>query len=504
MSDAPALLSVHSPASGALLGEIELTPPGQVAEVVGRAREAQAAWAARGFAGRKSALLDVRRHLLDHADELVDILARENGKPRQEGLMHEVFPHLALLSYFAAEAERILSPHPIPMELLKHRASYLHYQPRGVIGIIGPFNFPMSIPFGGAAMALAAGNAAVIKPSEFTSLIARRTRQLYLEAGIPQDLLGIVYGHGDVGAALAREADMVEFTGSVATGRKVAGICAERLVPCALELGGKAPALVLPDADLGRAVDACVWGGLANAGQVCASVERLLVHEKIHERFVAALVPKVQALRLGDAATSADIDVGPLIHDRQRGIVEELVADAVARGAKVACGGKRVDGPGFFFEPTVLLDVTPEMAIMNKETFGPVIPVMKMPDEASMVREANRSHLGLLAYVFCRDEEYGRKLAESIVAGTVMVNDVLHTHAAAETPWAGVKQSGLGRTHSDEGLRDMCQVRHVNYRVLPWMKRELWWYPYKGSDLGLFKRALHALYAKGLKRLRAA
>lgn len=497
MSDS---LVIHSPANGDLVGEVPITPVPAVAEVVGRAREAQKAWAARTFAGRRAALLDVRQHVLESADTIVDWLAKENGKPRQEGLMHEVMAQLALLTYFADNAERILAPHPIAMELTKQRASYLHYPARGVIGIIGPWNFPVNLTMGGAAMALAAGNAAVIKPSEFTPNSVRYVRQLYIEAGIPQDLLGALYGYGDVGAALCREVDMVEFTGSVSTGRKVAGLCAERLIPCVLELGGKGACLVLPDADFGRAVDGVLWGGFANAGQVCASIERLLLHTSIHDRFVDALVPRVKALRVGDATKSADIDVGPLVNQRQLEIVEELVADAVARGARVACGGRRVDGPGLFYEPTVLLDCTPEMAILNRETFGPVVPVLRVADEAAMVAEANRSHLGLVSYVFTRDEEKGRRIAETIESGTVMVNDVLATQAMAETPWAGVKQSGLGCTHSDEGLRHMCQARHVNYGILPWLKRELWWYPYAAKDLPLFKRALGALYGRGLKR----
>lgn len=502
MYDAPSSIVIKSPANGDVVGDVPITPIAEVAAVVARARAAQKAWENRGFAGRRTVMLDVRQNVLDHADEIVALLAKENGKPQQEGLMHEVMPHLALLTYFANEAERILAPHPIPMELTKHRASYLHYPARGVIGIVGPWNFPASIPFGGAAMALLAGNAAVIKPSEFSPLIAKYIRELYLQAGIPADLLGIVYGYGDVGAALCTSGvDMIEFTGSVATGRKVAATCGERLIPVALELGGKAPALVLPDADLGRAVDAVVWGGLANAGQVCASVERLLLHSSVHDRFVEQMLPKVKALRLGDASKGADVDMGPLVNERQRMIVEELVNDAVKQGARIACGGKRVDGPGLFYEPTVLLDVTSDMAIVNRETFGPVIPVMKMDSEEAMLAEANRSHLGLLAYVFTRDEEKGRKLAEKIEAGTVMVNDVLATHAMAETPWAGVKASGLGCTHSDEGLRHMCQTRHVNYGILPWMKRELWWYPYAGKDIPTFKRGIKALYGRGLKRL---
>ncbi|MBM4367135.1 MAG: aldehyde dehydrogenase family protein, partial [Deltaproteobacteria bacterium] len=268
------------------------------------------------------------------------------------------------------------------------------------------------------------------------------------------------------------------------------------------ELGGKAPALVLDDADQDRALHATLWGGFANAGQVCASIERLLVHQKVYDAFVPRLVERVKALRMGDASASADVDIGPLVNQRQLEIVERLVDDAVRKGATVACGGRRVDGPGYFFEPTVLLDVTTEMDIVNKETFGPVVPVMKMQGESEMVAEANRSHLGLLAYVFTRDGERGRRVAEQIRCGTVMVNDVIASAAMAETPWGGLKQSGLGHTHSDDGLRHMCEARHVNYDILPWLKKELWWYPYNAKDVGMLRRMMNLLYGRGLGRFR--
>lgn len=498
-----ATIEVHCPANGQLVGSVPITPAADVAAVVARARTAQQAWGRTSIAERTALLRAVRKRLLARQDDVVDCLARQNGKPRTEGLIHEVMEHLELLTYFADEAERILQPQVIPPHLLVHRQSYVHYQPRGVIGVIAPWNFPFTIPFGAVAMGLVSGSAVVIKPSEFTPLVADLGREIYVEAGLDPELLHVVHGYGDVGAALIDGGvDFIEFTGSVATGRKVAGMCGERLIPCVTELGGKAPALILPDAPIERAVQAVTWGGLANAGQVCASVERLLVHDAVYDSFVPRLVEKVKSLRLGDAMGDAEFDVGPLVNERQREIVERLVNDAVAKGAEVATGGKRVEGPGFFFEPTVLLGCTPEMDIVNKETFGPVIPVMRMASEDEMVTEANRSHLGLLAYVFTRRTEKGRGIAERIRAGTVMVNDVLASHAMAEAPWAGVKQSGIGAVHSDEGLRHMCEARHVNYDTVPWLSRELWWYPYRRKDVALFRKSLGGLYGRGVDRLK--
>jgi succinate-semialdehyde dehydrogenase/glutarate-semialdehyde dehydrogenase len=498
----PTTLRVVSPANGALVGEVPIDSPEAVRAAVARARAVQPAWAERGVAERARILLAVRAKILANTDAIVANAAAENGKPRHEGLLHEVMTQLELLTYFCAEAERILAPQPIPLRLLKQRTSYIHYPPRGVAAIIAPWNFPNHLGFGGAAMALLAGNTVVLKPSEFTPLSAQLLRRLYIEGGVPEDCLQVVNGYGDVGATLIDAGvDFVEFTGSVATGKKVAAMCGERLIPCVLELGGKAPALVMEDADNARTLNAVLWGGYANAGQVCASIERLVVHEKVYDRFVPKLVERVKALRLGDPTTSAEVDVGPLVNLRQLEIVERLVADAVAKGATVACGGRRVEGPGLYFEPTVLTGVTPEMDILNKETFGPVLPVMKIGSEAEAILEANRSHLGLLAYVFTRDGDRGRRMAEQIRCGTVMVNDVIATAAAAETPWAGVKQSGIGVAHSDEGLRHMCEARHVNYDTVPWLSRELWWFPYQEKNLGLLRRLLALLYGSGLGRL---
>lgn len=497
-----ATLRVHSPANGSFVGEVPLDTPETVCAAVERARDAQVEWGLRPVAERAEVILRVRRKMLDATDTIVENAARESGKPRHEGLLHEVMPQLELLSYFGLEAERILAPSPIPMRLLKHRASYLHYRPRGVVGIIAPWNFPNHLGFGGVAMALVAGNAVVLKPSEFTPLSAQILRKVYLDAGVPEGCLQVVNGYGDIGAALVTAGvDMVEFTGSVATGRKVAAACGERLIPCVLELGGKAPALVMEDADTRRTLEAVLWGGFANAGQVCASIERLVVHQAVYDTFVPKLVARVKSLRVGDASQPGEIDVGPLVNQRQLEIVTALVDDAVARGAKVACGGKRIEGPGFFYAPTVLTDVTADMDIVNKETFGPVVPVMKVGSEAEAILEANRSHLGLLAYVFTRSGSRGRRLAEQIRCGTVMVNDVLATAAAPETPWAGLKASGIGVAHSDDGLRHMCEARHVNYDALPWLDKELWWFPYDNGRLPLLKKALRVLYDSPLGNL---
>jgi succinate-semialdehyde dehydrogenase/glutarate-semialdehyde dehydrogenase len=266
----------------------------------------------------------------------------------------------------------------------------------------------------------------------------------------------------------------------VATGRKVAAACGERLIPHTLELGGKAPAIVCADADLDRTAQALVWGGFCNSGQVCCSVERIYAHSSVHDELVRRVVEQARALRQGDPTGSTEVDVGAMTWERQVDTVDDLVRQAVAAGARVETGGRRAPGPGLFYEPTVLTNCRQDMDVMRREIFGPVIPIMKVSSEAEAVALANDSHLGLLAYVFTRDRDKGRRLAEQIQAGTVMINDVLNTFGCPETPWGGVKMSGIGRTHSVIGLRDLCELRHVNVDRVS-LPKELWWYPYSAK-----------------------
>jgi succinate-semialdehyde dehydrogenase/glutarate-semialdehyde dehydrogenase len=496
-------ITVKSPATDEVIGMVTIANTSEVAATVQRARVAQREWASRSLAERCSVLVSVKNVIIDRTDEICDLLSKEQGKPKIEAMVHEVINLVDLIHYFTNEASRILSPEPIPLHLLKHRSSYLHWAPRGVVGIIGPWNFPFNICNGAAVVALIAGNGVVIKPSEFTPLIQELAVDIFVEGGVPRDLFGVVHGFGETGAALVDQVDMIEFTGSVATGRKVAAQCGQRLIPCVTELGGKAAALVLSDANIERTANALAWGGFANCGQVCASVERVLVHRSVLPALLEQLVPKVAALKPGNTHADPTAQIGPLNNRRQRDIVSDRVEDAVAKGAKLLVGGHCIEGPGNFFEPTLLVDVTPEMDVMNLETFGPVLPIMVMDSEDDMIAEANRSHLGLLAYVFSRDTERARDIAERIESGTVMVNDVLATHSMPETPWGGVKASGVGHTHGDDSLRHMCQQRHVNYDLLPTMNREPYWYPYAPNLYGLFKRVMGGLLGTGFtQRLR--
>jgi len=491
---ADAKITSINPATGAPLGEVPDQTPAEIRAAVDAARVAQLAWAAVPLEERCARVGRFAEVLMARAEEVADLLVREGGKTRIEALGMEIVVVADLVRYFARHAPAILAPEAVPLHLMKHRSSYLHFVPRGVVGVIAPWNFPLSIPIGETMLALIAGNGVVLKPSEVTPLVALKARELYLEAGLPHELFQEITGRGAAGAALIDGGiDYCVFTGSVATGKRVAAACGERLIPCTLELGGKAPAVVCADADLDRAAQAITWGGFANSGQVCAAVERVYAVDAIHDALVERIVERTRDLRQGDP--SGEVDVGAMAWDHQIAIVERLVSGALAEGAKLEVGGHRAPGPGMYFEPTVLTGCRQDMDVMRKEIFGPVIPIMRVTDEDQAVALANDSHLGLLAYVFTRDRERGKALAERIAAGTVMVNDVLSSFACPETPWAGVKQSGIGRTHSALGLRDLCQTRHVNHDRIA-LPREIWWYPYKQATFRMLLRGARLLFGK--------
>jgi succinate-semialdehyde dehydrogenase/glutarate-semialdehyde dehydrogenase len=402
---------------------------------------------------------------------------------------------------------------------MKLKSGALLRQPYGVVGIISPWNYPFSVPSVQALTALATGNAVALKPSEFTPYSSLELQRLLREAGLDRELLQVITGEGGAGAALlAANIQKVVFTGSVATGKRVAQAAAARLLPVVLELGGKDPMIVLEDADIDVASSAAVWGAFMNAGQTCLSVERCYVHEKIYEKFLEKCVEKTEKLRIGSScleikaqagvpvpqeSRDSGIDVGPMIHERQLSIVQSHVEDAIARGARLLAGGKPLPqlGPNFF-APTILAGVDHSMAIMREETFGPTLPVRSFKTEDEAVALANDSEYGLAASIFTRDRKRGEALARRIVAGTVMVNDVLACFGISEAPHGGIKASGIGRTHGRFGLEEMVWPKYVDSDRVPRMKK-LWWYGYGPAFSQQMTGFVELLFAKGLiKRLR--
>jgi acyl-CoA reductase-like NAD-dependent aldehyde dehydrogenase len=490
----------YDPATGEEVGRAPLGSAEDVAGAVARARAAQKGWAALRFRDRAAVVMRARALLLEGMDEVAELISRESGKPAAEALAMEIVPALDLMQFFARKAERMLRPEKIDIGLYRFlgRTSSVEYRPLGVVGIISPWNFPWATPLGEVVMALMAGNSVVLKPSELTPLVGLKVGEVFARAGLPAGVLEIVTGDGSTGAALVEAGvDKIMFTGSVPTGRRVAEAAARKLTPVVLELGGKDPMIVFEDADISAASEAAVWGAFANSGQACASVERCYVHESVAEEFTRRVVEKVKALRQA-AGPGAARDLGAMSSERQFRTVEGHVAEAVGRGARVLAGGGRARGcseRGWFHEPTVLADVDHSMAVMREETFGPVLPLMTFRDEGEAVRLANDSPFGLTASVWTRDIRRGRRVASLIEAGTVMVNEVLYTHGIAQTPWGGVKQSGLGRTHGRLGLLEMVAPHHVHVNRLT-VLQDVWWFAYTPGAAALF-RSLARRFATG-------
>ncbi|MBI4816603.1 MAG: aldehyde dehydrogenase family protein [Deltaproteobacteria bacterium] len=491
---------VRNPATGEVIRELPIHGSAEVAERMARVRQAAKKWAQVPIAERCRRVLVARDVVARRMDDLAKTIVEESGKVAIEALTMDLGPTLLVMSYFGKHGAKILADEPIHLAVAKHRKSYVAYRPKGVIAAITPWNFPFFMPGSDVAMSFVAGNGVVLKPSEITPLSALALKDCYDEAGLDPELFQVVTGAGATGAALIEAGpDHVVFTGSVSIGRKIAVACAERLLPCTLELGGKAPAIVLDDANLDRTANALVWGGFSNAGQVCASVERVYAVPAVYDRLLEKVVERTKAIRVGDPR-SDNSDLGSMTFPRQRENVVRLVEEARHRGARVLTGGALPEGPGLFYPPTVIADCTHDMAIMTSEIFGPAIPFMRVSDEHDAVRLANDSSLGLGAYVFTEDEARGRRVAEAIEVGSVMINDVVAHAGMPEMPWGGIKQSGLGVVRSDRGLKELCQQRHVNYGRVPtgWMSGDPWWYPYSPKLRDGLKRAFVALFGDSM------
>lgn len=490
-----------NPATCQLLAEFDAADPEEVQAAVADARHAAPAWRELGPGGRARHLVRLKEALFRRRHDLAALITREAGKPRLESLLAEVLVALDGLAYLAGHGPSFLAAESVPHQNLAVRFKHgrLEYEPYGVIGIISPSNYPFSIPMNQIAAALMAGNTVVLKPSEFTPQVGLAIHALAEEAKLPPGVLNVVVGDAVTGAALVSAAiEKLVFTGSVATGRRIQAEAAERLLPTVLELGGKDPVIVCADADLDLASSGVVWGAFTNAGQACLSAERVYVVREVVGRFTELCVEKTRRLRVG-AGEDPDTEVGPLIRERQLKIVEDHIAEAAAAGATILTGGRRVnpDGlAGFFYEPTVLTGVHHGMRIMREETFGPVLPIMSVSDEAEAVRLANESQFGLSASIWTRDVAQGERLARSLESGSVMVNDCLSSFGIAEAPHGGFKLSGMGRTHSRVGLMEMARVKYIDVDLVPKLPK-LWWYGYDTRAGRLMENFVDFLFAPG-------
>jgi acyl-CoA reductase-like NAD-dependent aldehyde dehydrogenase len=469
-----------NPATGETLGYFTKTLPAHLPYILSHSRAVQANWAKLPVTERAARLRVLRERMMSSRDALADAVVRESGKPRVEALFADVFVALDTADFLAKNAELFLRTESVPHHNLaaKAKSGMLTYEPLGVVGIITSWNYPLAIPLGQIIPAVVAGNAVVCKASDFTPQCGALIQKLFVDAGFPKDLVTIVQGGGEIGQALIEAApDKVIFTGSVATGRRVAEACAKLLIPSVLELGGKDAMIVLADADLDVAASAAVWGSYTNCGQVCLSVERLFVEQSVSEAFTALCVEKTNKLRLGSGA-DPETDVGPLIRPQHVQRMRALLEDAVRRGAKVLCGGRpRPDLGANFFEPTVVANVDSTMRLFQEETFGPILAIQTVRDSEEAILRANDSSFALSASVWTRDAGRGEAIAKQLRAGAVMVNDAISYFAIAEAPHGGCGASGWGRTHGKAGLLEMVQTKYIDVDRLP-RREKPWWYRY--------------------------
>ncbi len=503
-------IRVVSPATGKLLAELPDEGEAGVVRAVAAARAAAPAWEALPLRERAEALKRWRDALLDDP-ELVPTLVAESGKPRQEAEGIEVLYLCELIRFTIGAARKALreeTRHPL---LFVTKKTALVRRPLGVVGVIGPWNFPILNNAADAVAPLLAGNPVVLKPSEVTPLTSVRLAELWRRARNPADVFQVVTGRGATGAALVEHVDGVMFTGSVATGRKVAARAGERLVPCVTELGGKSPFIVLPGANLERAAEAAAWSSFMHSGQACIRTERIYVVEEVADRFEELLSGRVLALRQmpPDGTAGMAHDLGSVTAPHQLEVVKRHLLDALAKGARLASGGKRRgDLAGLFFEPTLLLGATQEMAVMREETFGPLVAVMRVKDAEEALRRANDSHLGLNATVFGAPAE-ARAFARRLESGQVIVNDVLVNYLVVEAPLGGWKESGIGVRHGVEGVRQWTRTQAITVRrpLLAPVERliaKLLAFPYDPRILAVLRRAMRLLYRRGLgEKLRA-
>jgi acyl-CoA reductase-like NAD-dependent aldehyde dehydrogenase len=461
----------ESPRDGSPLPPIQATDPASVAAAVERAREAQRAWAKIPARDRAVQMMRVKQKLLSRAEEIAELLHRECGKPIEEAALAEVLPNADLIDYWSMSIEELLEGTTIELDALAYpsKIGRIHKDPRGVVALITPWNYPVAIPLRTLIPALLAGNAVVFKPSEIAPRSGALVASLF-DGVLPQGVLQVVQGGADVGAALcAAEVDLVVFTGSVATGRRIAVACAERLIPCSLELGGKDAAVALSDCNIERTARGIVWGAFTNAGQSCASIERVYIVQKIAEQLIGRIVALTKELRPG-------VDTGVLTTARQAAIVRRHLEEATAQGAEVLAGGLPDEG-SLAFPPTVVKLEREDTPLMREETFGPILPIVVVADEEDAIRRVNASRFGLTTSLWTRRVNRAHDLARELRSGVVTINNHGFTAALPAAPWTGVGDSGSGVTNSPHALAELTRARFV-LEDRSRRTSDLWWYPY--------------------------
>lgn len=469
------------PATGETFFEIAETDLNQFPSIMEKARRAQTIWAAKSFKERAKHIKKMRDYISVNAESLAETVSHSNGKTRIDALVSEVLPCALACNWYSKNAAKYLKPkmRNTGHMLFFNKRTQIQHLPVGVVGIISPWNYPLSIPFGEIVMGLMAGNAIILKVAATTPAVGKAIEDIVAAGELPEGLFSHVVGSGSkvATAFFDNGINKLFFTGSVPAGKTLMAQAAETLTPVSLELGGNDAMLVLADADVERAANGAAWAGYQNAGQSCGGVERIFVEEAVYDEFVEALTVKTQALRHG-ADIDFNVDIGSVTTEGQLRTVQQHLEDAVEKGARIAAQSQPV-GPqdGLFHPATLLVDLHDDSLTMRDETFGPLIAVSKVKDVEEAIRRANDSNLALTSSVWTRNLRKGKDVASRLESGVTTVNDHLYTHGLSEAPWGGWKESGIGRTHGPEGLEEMTHTKVVNWDLLP-IKRNLWWYPF--------------------------
>lgn len=477
---------IRAPASGRVLGQVEAWSAQGIEHAARDARRAQEPWAAAGVKARAAALLEFRSVLLAQAEDWVSALTAETGKPQHEAFFFEVALLADTIGWLARQGPQILAERVVPLHLLKHRESHLYYEPKALVGVIAPWNYPLYIPFADALSALLCGSSVLVKPSPYTPLIAERVRAAWCEAQLDPDLLQIVSGGATAGQAVIAQVDHLAFTGSVDSGREVGASCARRLIPYTLELGGHAPAIVREDADVERAARALCFGAFVNSGQACIAVERVYAHHTICDQLAERCATLARELKQGDPERQ-EVDLGALTLPGSGERLQALVEHAVLDGAKLLSGGRAWGDRQQYFAPTVVNDCSAQSELMRHETFGPILPLASFRSDEEALALAGSSLHGLATYLFTRDESRGRRMARALRTSSVVMNDVLSQYGCPELPFGGLAESGHGLVRGEEGLRSLAELRHFSRERMRAPRSNPLAYPYssRGYRLGL-------------------
>jgi acyl-CoA reductase-like NAD-dependent aldehyde dehydrogenase len=491
-------IRVENPATGELVANVPKITGEAVAGLVERARAAQPAWEAVGFEGRARVLRRAQKWVVDNSDRIARTIVSETGKTYDDALIAEIGYVATAFGFWAKHAPKFLADDKqwASSPFLPGRRLVVRYRPLGVIGVIGPWNYPLTNSFGDCIPALAAGNTTVLKPSQSTPLTSLLMADALRECGLPDDVYLVATGDGATGEAMIDAVDMIMFTGSTQTGKRVLERAARTLTPVSLELGGKDPMIVLADADLERAANMAVYASMQNGGQTCVSIERVYVEAPVYDDFLDRVARKVSALRQGAPDGPGSVDVGAMTFAPQLDVVSRHVEEARQAGARVLTGGRAIEDGGRFYAPTVLADVDHSMSCMTEETFGPTVAIMSVSDADEAVRLANDSPYGLAASVFSKDVARAEQVARRIEAGAACINDAQLNYFALELPMGGWKESGMGSRHGAPGIRKYCRQQSLLItRFAP--KRELHMFPYRARTTRLIGKALRLFYGRG-------